>query len=192
MSVSVPPRRADARRNYDRILRAAEVEVADHGAEASLEEIARRAGVGSATLHRHFPSRRELLQAVFHDRVEALCARGRLLTETDEAHSALREWLTDLTVFGATTRGMARSLVLDPNQSAPSSDGSCETMLATVGGALLAKAQRTGAVRGDISILDLLMLVNAVSLVTEGSTDAADAARRLLNLALEGIRFPEA
>jgi AcrR family transcriptional regulator len=64
-----PPKRADARRNYDRILEAAAAEVARRGADASLEEIARRAGVGSATLHRHFPSRWGLLQAVFQERV---------------------------------------------------------------------------------------------------------------------------
>lgn len=69
--------RADARRNRDRILAAAGTAIAEHGAEASLEEIARHAGVGSATLHRHFPSRQALLEAVFRDRVEILCAKAR-------------------------------------------------------------------------------------------------------------------
>ncbi|MFC7643282.1 TetR/AcrR family transcriptional regulator [Streptosporangium lutulentum] len=68
--------RADARRNHDRILVAASAAIAQHGAEASLEEIARHAGVGSATLHRHFPSRQALLEAVFRDRVETLCAKA--------------------------------------------------------------------------------------------------------------------
>ncbi|WP_437105007.1 TetR/AcrR family transcriptional regulator [Streptomyces sp. enrichment culture] len=67
---------ADARRGYDRIVAAAESLVAEHGAEASLEEIARHAGVGSATLHRRFPSRQLLLEAVFKGRVEALCAKA--------------------------------------------------------------------------------------------------------------------
>ena len=189
-SVSTPPKRADARRNYDQILRAAEIEVATHGAEASLEEIARRAGVGSATLHRHFPSRWALMQAVFHDRVEALCSRAHTLCETAGSNGALQEWLTEVAVFGATTRGLARSLMLDSDETALPTDGSCEAMLVNAGGELLEKAQQSGAIRSDTSIVELLTLVSAVSLATEGSGNAADAARRLLTLAMEGVKAP--
>ena len=87
------PQRADARRNYARILAVAEEEVAAHGADASLEQIARTAGVGSATVRRHFPSRHALLEAVFRQQVDALAARARELAEPRDARAALLDWL---------------------------------------------------------------------------------------------------
>jgi AcrR family transcriptional regulator len=182
------PRRADARRNYDRIVAAAESEIARHGADASLEEIARRAGVGSATLHRHFPSRQALLEAVFHDRVEALCAQARERAADPDAWHALTEWLQAVAVYGATTRGLARSLLGGGREPGSPPDSTCEAMLIGAGDELLRRAAEASAVRADVSIVDLLTLVNAVSLATEGSADAAAEATRLVRLALEGTR----
>ncbi|ANZ41686.1 hypothetical protein BBK82_42800 [Lentzea guizhouensis] len=170
--------RADARRNYELILAAAEAEVARTGADASLEKIARDAGVGSATLHRHFPTRQALLEAVFHDRVEVLCAQAGRLATAEDPGQALVDWLRDLAVYGATTRGLAESLLHTPAGSG------CEVMLRDAGGELLRLAQEAGAVRDGVGIDDLLTLVNAVSLATG---DAGDAAR-LATLALEGVR----
>lgn len=182
------PMRADARRNRAAIVAAAEEEVARHGAEASLEEIARRAGVGSATLHRHFPSRQALLEAVFHDRVEVLCAQARELTDSPDAGQALVEWLRAVAVYGATTRGLARSLLDGGREPGPPPDSTCEAMLVGAGSDLLRRAADAGTVRPRVSIMDLLTLVNAISLATEGSTDAAGEAARLLDLTLEGVR----
>ncbi|HEX7306858.1 helix-turn-helix domain-containing protein [Lentzea sp.] len=170
--------RADARRNYDLILAAAEAEIAKSGADASLEKIARDAGVGSATLHRHFPTRQSLLEAVFHDRVEALCAEARRLATSADHGQALVDWLCDLAVHGATTRGLAESLLHT------SADSSCEVMLREAGNDLMRLAQEAGAVREGVDVDDLLTLVTAVSLATR---DAGDAAR-LAALALEGVR----
>ena len=182
------PRRADARRNRAAIIAAAEDEVAHRGADASLEEIARRAGIGSATLHRHFPSRQALLEAVFHDRVEVLCARAQELTDSPDAGLALALWLRAVAVYGATTRGLARSLLDGGREPGPPSDSTCEAMLVDAGGELLRLAADAGAVRPQVSITDLLTLVNAISLATEGSVDAAGEAARLLDLTLEGVR----
>lgn len=182
------PKRADARRNFDQIIAAAEAEIARHGADASLEEIARRAGVGSATLHRHFPTRQTLLEAVFHDRVEVLCAQAHEFAGRSDPGAALVDWLRAVAVFGATTRGLARSLLGGGRDPAPPPDSSCETMLVEAGGELLGRARGAGAVRSEVSIVDLLTLVNAVSLATEGSADAAAEATRLVDLALEGVR----
>ncbi|MFD9701165.1 TetR/AcrR family transcriptional regulator [Lentzea sp. NPDC059081] len=170
--------RADARRNYELILAAAEAEIARTGADASLEKIARDAGVGSATLHRHFPSRQSLLEAVFHDRVEVLCADARRLSAAADPGQALVDWLRDLAVYGATTRGLAESLLHTATGSG------CEVMLRDAGNDLMRLARQAGAVRDGVDIDDLLVLVNAVSLATR---DAGDAAR-LAVLALEGIR----
>ncbi|WP_250028989.1 TetR/AcrR family transcriptional regulator [Paractinoplanes maris] len=180
--------RSDARRNYDQILSAAEAEIARHGADASLEEIARRAGVGSATLHRHFPSRQALLEAVFHDRVEVLCARAGELAGHPEPGDALADWLRAVAVYGATTRGLARSLLDGGRDPAPPAGSSCEVMLVDAGSGLLRQAHDAGAVRPEVSIVDLLTLVNAVSLATEGSPGAATEATRLVDLALDGVR----
>ena len=105
--------RADAQRNYDRVLAAARDAFATHGAGASLEEIARQAGVGSATLHRHFPSRASLLRAVFRDRVEALCARAEEHTLASEPGTALFSWLRDFNTYAAASRGLVASLLHD-------------------------------------------------------------------------------
>lgn len=182
------PLRADARRNYDRILAAAGAEVARSGAGASLEEIARQAGVGSATLHRHFPSRQALLEALFHDKVEALCVQARDLASTDDPGAALATWLRAVAVYGATTRGLAASLIAGPPD--PPSGTGCGTMLLDAGEELLRSARAAGAVRPEATMIDLLTLVNAVSLVTEGQANAADEAARLVSLAIDGVWAP--
>ncbi|TWP45443.1 TetR/AcrR family transcriptional regulator [Lentzea tibetensis] len=154
--------RADARRNYERILAVAEEVVAEQGAEASLEEIARRAGVGSATLHRHFPSRQALLDAVFRERVEALCAQAEELVP----------WLRAVARHAAANRGLGPSLT---------NGADCHAMIIATGSELL---EREDTVRPDVTIGDLLTLAGAISSVTEGDPDAAE---RLMTIALEGI-----
>jgi AcrR family transcriptional regulator len=177
--------RADARRNYERLLAAAVAEVARTGADASLEKIARDAGVGSATLHRHFPTRQALL--------EGLCAEARELAGAADAGRALADWIREVAVYGATTRGLAASLLASGQlaasrepagrEPAATSDSSCEAMLTDAGGNLLRLAQDAGAVRPGITIGDLLTMANAVSLTTEDGAEAA----RLVTLAIEGI-----
>lgn len=182
------PMRADARRNYDRILATAEVAIARHGADASLEEIARRAGVGSATLHRHFPSRRALLEAVFHDRVEALCARARELAGDAEPGPALVVWLRAVGAYVADTRGLAASLIGGARDGGPPQGDACYAMIADAGAELLRRAREADAVRPGVSIDDLLALVNAISLAAEHGPGGAAEADRLLALAIDGIR----
>ncbi|MER6320837.1 TetR/AcrR family transcriptional regulator [Streptomyces coelicoflavus] len=183
-----PPKRADARRNYDRILEAAAAEVSRHGADASLEEIARRAGVGSATLHRHFPSRWNLLQAVFQERVAQLCDEARSLASEYPPAAALAKWLMSLAVFGAATRGAARSLLRATGTAGASSrDSRCEQLLTEACAGLLARAQEHGTVRDDVTVVELLTLANAVSLGTEQAPDAARHATRLMGIAIEGL-----
>ena len=183
------PRRADAQHNYDRILSAAEAATAQYGADASLEEIARQAGVGSATLHRHFASRQALLEAVFHDRVGALCAQARGLSQDADPGPALIVWLQAVGGYIATTRGLAASLVYSVREAQPPQSGSCYATIAEAGGELLQRAQEAGAVRPEVSINDLLTLINGVSLATEQG--GAVEVERLLTLALEGIAARE-
>ncbi|WP_307168277.1 TetR/AcrR family transcriptional regulator [Streptomyces sp. B3I7] len=182
------PLRADARRNHERIVAAAHEAFAAHGAGASLEEIARRAGVGSATLHRHFPSRWSLLDAVFHDRVEALCAKAHRYARESEPGTALFSWLRDFNTYAATSRGLVASLVHDGRDPGPvrQKDG-CITMITAAAGELLRRAQQSGAARPGLRVEDLLALVSTISLATEHQADD-EQARRLLDIAIDGVR----
>ncbi len=185
---AVPPRqqlRADARLNYDRIVAAAGALIAEHGADASLEEIARRARVGSATLHRHFPSRQVLLEAVFKDRVEALCAKARdLLAELDPGE-ALFTWLRAVGAHAVANRGLGASLM---HGGDPTLGNTCHAMIISAGDALLARARAVDVVRPDITITQLLKFVSAISLATEQEPDGRAEADRLLGIAIDGVR----
>jgi AcrR family transcriptional regulator len=178
--------RADARRNYARILAVAEREVAAHGADASLERIARLAGVGSATVRRHFPGRRALLQAVFGERIESLCAHAEALAGAADARAALLEWLGALTDYCASARGMGEALAQDGPADSPH-ESVCAVVLGRGLEPLLRRAAQAGAVAPDVTAADLLSLVTGIALATEGRPEAAAEARRLLDLTVRGV-----
>jgi AcrR family transcriptional regulator len=178
--------RADARRNYARILAVAEEEVAAHGADASLEQIARTAGVGSATVRRHFPGRRALLEAVFSERIEALCARAAELAGAADARAALLDWLGALTTYAASARGMADALVQD-GMDDPEHVNACSVKLTGAADPLLRHATRAGAVAPGVTTADLITLVTGIVLATEHHPDPAAEAHRLLGLTMEGV-----
>ncbi|MFH8491298.1 TetR/AcrR family transcriptional regulator [Streptomyces longisporoflavus] len=178
--------RSDARRNYQRILTVAEAEVAAHGADASLEQIARTAGVGSATVRRHFPTRQALLEAVFRERIENLCERARRLSETDDSRAALLDWLHGLVEYAVSARGLADALTFEPPTDQPASH-SCGSALEEAGTPLLENAIRDGAVRPGVTFHDLLTLSVGIALATEHHSEPAARAERLFHLAVEGI-----
>ena len=177
--------RADARRNRDRILTAAAAAVAEQGAEASLEDIARKAGVGSATLHRHFPSRRELLEAVFTDRVDALCAHAAGTPAEAEPSAALADWLLAVGAHAAANRGLGAALA---HGADPSFGATCHARILDAATPLFARATAAGAIRPGVSVTDVLTVVAAVSTATEHHPDGPGEARRLLALTLDGVR----
>lgn len=167
--------RADARRNRDRLVRVASIVVAEQGAEASLEEIARRAGVGSATLHRHFPSRLTLLDAVFAERVTALCDLGTELLVAPDPADALVRWLRELVRHVVRNRGLGTSLLHGTGES-------CHEKILAAGEGLVARAQKT--IRHDVTTAELLKLANGVGLAAGEDEQLAD---RLLTLAVTGL-----
>lgn len=179
-----PQMRADARRNRERILAAAGAVIAEAGADASLEEIARRAGVGSATLHRHFASRAELLQATFHDRIAALCDRAEELAEHADGATALVAWLRELVAHAAATRGLVAALVESPNvgRSADS-----HQQIRRAGQRLLSRAQGDGSVSDDIRVDDVLHLANGVVVAAEALGDAERSIDRLMGIVVNGL-----
>ncbi|MFE1170663.1 TetR/AcrR family transcriptional regulator [Nocardiopsis sp. NPDC058789] len=178
--------RSDARRNHTRILAVAEAEVAAHGAQASLEQIARVAGVGSATVRRHFPTREALLEAVFKQRVRALCDRAHALCAEHDSRSALEEWLRELLAYALAARGLADVLSYEPLQDEAAQD-SCAASIGAAGAALLRRAIDDRTVRTDITMDDLLTVIVGIALATENHTDPAMRADRALRLVVAGL-----
>lgn len=178
--------RSDARRNLARILAVAEAEVAAHGAHASLEQIARVAGVGSATVRRHFSTRRALLNAVFKQRIHALCDLAHTLSSEDNSRTALLKWLRELLSYSVAARGLADALSYEPLGD-EDTQGSCATAIEAAGAPLLRKAIADQSVRADITVHDLLTLIVGIALATENHTDPAMQAERVFRLSVEGF-----
>lgn len=183
----VRPMRADARRNYERLLTEARTAFTEHGTDTSLEDIARRAGVGIGTLYRHFPNRTALMGAVFQGEVDALLAHARRLADAPQPCAALVEWLRAIITHATTYRGLSRALM---TASADDSSGMarCSVPMREAGGALLSRAQQAGAVRPDVSISDLMQLTNGIALAVEESPADPQLADRLLTLTLRGLK----
>jgi AcrR family transcriptional regulator len=180
------PKRADARRNYDKLIEAARAAFTELGAGASLEEIARRADVGIGTLYRHFPSRQELIEAVYVEEVEALCRSAEELDELPP-WDALIGWLDGFVSYVATKRALAEELMATVGADSPMFR-KCHDAIATAGQPLLTRAQQAGAVRPDVSFLDVIRLVSGVTMI---KTASEDDIRRVLRMALDGLRYRE-
>lgn len=176
--------RADARRNHGRILAVAEQEVAAHGAGASLEQIARVAGVGSATVRRHFPTRQALLEAVSRHRVEALSGRARELTGSGDSRTALLTWLGEVVDYCVTARGLATALAYEAD---PVHGNSCASTIGDAAEPLLRLAIADGAVAEDITVAELVTLIVGIVMATETHRDPAAVAKRLFAVAVAGI-----
>ncbi|NBE93249.1 TetR/AcrR family transcriptional regulator [Nonomuraea sp. KC401] len=179
--------RADARRNHARILAVAEEEVAAHGAGASLEQIARVAGVGSATVRRHFPTRRALLEAVSRQRIESLCARANELASEDDSRVALLSWLGDVVSYCVAARGLAAALSYEGAESGSVYENTCSAMMEKAGDPLLRRAVRDGAVTEGVTVADLIALIIGIVSTTEHHPDPAAKAERLFRLAVTGL-----
>ena len=177
------PRRADARRNYERLLAAATEVFGERGADAPLDEIARRAGIGNATMYRHFPGRSDLLIAVYADEVAALCDRGRALPAVAAPGEALFEWLAAFVAHVATKRQLAQTIAGTEGPRSELFRQWHESMLQTAE-ALVERARRAGAVAAGVTARDLLTMANGIALA------AADApqAERLLGLLRGGTQ----
>ncbi|MEV1026514.1 TetR/AcrR family transcriptional regulator [Streptomyces sp. NPDC050264] len=181
--------RSDARRNFARILTVAEAEVAAHGADASLEQIARVAGVGSATVRRHFPTRKALLEAVFTQRIHALCELADTLRGEADSRAALLRWLRELLAYSLAARGLADALSYQPLTDASDETGqdSCAAVIEAAGAPLLRKAAADRTARADITIRDLLTLIVGIALATENHTDPTVQADRVFRFAIQGL-----
>lgn len=181
------PRRADALRNRERLLDAARVALAAGGADVSLDEIARSAGVGSGTLYRHFPTRQALLDGVVSAWLDGLRAETETLAATADPALALSTWLRWFVAHTTLYRGLSAALMAGMDDVDSPLYESCQ-VLHEIMRTLMARAQEAGAIREDLEIVELSKLVNAIALATERAPDGAEMADRLLTLAMDGLR----
>lgn len=175
------PRRADAQRNYDLLLAAAKEVFAERGVDAPLDDIAKLAGVGNATMYRHFPTRGDVIVAVFAEEVAELCARGEALLGEESAVDGLFAWLRLFIAHVADKRHLALAIADDGGQRSGLFGSWHEAMVSTAS-ALVVRAQQEGTVRADVEVLDLLALANGLAVASAG-TERVD---RLLALIRRG------
>jgi AcrR family transcriptional regulator len=185
VQLSKRPKRADALRNYEKLVAAAREAFTEADRSASLEDIARRAGVGIGTLYRHFPTRTDLLQAIYVDEVEALSRSAEQLADV-EPWQALTSWLGRFVGYVATKQALADELfaVADPERQAVFAG--CRAMLYAAGEPLLRRAQDAGIVRRDVTIEEVVRLVAGIAKIP--ADDPADI-HRVLAVALDGLRY---
>jgi AcrR family transcriptional regulator len=176
--------RADARHNHVRLIDAATQAFAEKGADAPLEDIARRAGVGIGTLYRHFPTRLDLQAAVFRSQVGTVCGHGDALLRNATPEQAFIGWMRSLAAYLVTKRGLSRALIEAVGVESELISSCWVTMRETTE-RLLTNGQRAGAIRSDVSATDVMRLVHGVAVSSEKTPDRADA---LLMIVLDGLK----
>ncbi|QKW23554.1 helix-turn-helix transcriptional regulator [Kitasatospora sp. NA04385] len=172
--------RADALRNRERLLAEADAVFREQGTGASLEGVARRAGVATGTLYGHFPTRAALVAALLEARNRELFAYGDGLAEDLDPARALADWIRAVVRHAAAYRGLAAELAARSDELLDS----CHRMT-EIGDLLTARARAAGALRGDTTGADVFTLTNAAAWAREHETPAQ--ADRLLDLALAGM-----
>ena len=179
----VRPKRADARRNYERVLEAAREVFAERGESTSLEEIARRAGVGIGTLYRHFPNRQALLEALYVNEVEDVCRSAQQLDDADP-WQAVSQWSKRLIGYLATKRALANELMNYLDADAPLFK-ECRAELFTAGEPLLKRAQDARLVRPDVDFSQVMHMVIGISKIPSDRGQI----EHILSVALDGLRY---
>ena len=178
--------RADAQRNRERILETAKAAFTRHGADASLDEIARQAGVGAGTLYRHFPTRDALIESVYQSAVEKLAAAESRFAADLTPMDALRAWMLLLVDYIAAKHIIAPALNSVVGGPSRLYEGSRSQINAAID-KLVKRAKKSGDLRKDVDASDLLRALIGVSHVGSGS-DWQQSARRLVDILIAGSR----
>jgi len=180
------PMRADAQRNRDALLEAASAAFAENGVDTSLEDVAKRAGVGIGTLYRHFPTRDALIEAAYRRGVEQMCDAADELRATHEGDEALELWMQRFVGYVATKRGLAGALKLSGEGDHAELFAYVHERIKTALAALTDAAAATGRVRSDVDGMDLIRALSGICMVSD---QAQEQARRLITLLMDGLRF---
>jgi AcrR family transcriptional regulator len=189
MAPPTRPKRADARRNYDRLIATAEAVFATDGPEASLDKIAKTAGVGPGTLYRHFPNRRALLIAVYSERIAELSTLGAQYAERLEPIEALSQWMRLVASHTLVYRGLKDLLTAESPDGASPDMSWCMAAMRGTSATILNQAQAAGRVEASVQPIDILRLVHAAVLATEHLPEPERSAGvdRLLGFMLTGL-----
>ena len=181
------PLRADAERNRERILAAAREVFAEHGLDAGLHVIAKRAGVGVGTVYRRFPEKEQLIEALFEDRVAEVLVIAEQALAFEDGWTGLEHFLHGTCELQVADRGM-HQLVFQSAKTSHCAAGARERIAPLVA-QLVARAQQQGTMRGDIAAFDVGLIRQQVGFVIESLGEAAPAVwPRVLALALDGLR----
>jgi len=186
-SAEARPLRADASRNREKLLTVAAAVFAEHGVDASLEEIARQARVGIGTLYRHFPTREHLVEILYRREVEALAQAAEDLARRHPPDVALAEWMQRFVGYIATKRGMAKSLQILLAQKSE--------IFAEIYGLITQSLKRLveaaiadGSIRGDVDSTDILQALSGIY-SAPATPDWQERSRRLVTLLMDGLRW---
>jgi AcrR family transcriptional regulator len=178
------PLRADAQRNREQLITAARAAFTERGSAASLEDIARRAHVGVGTLYRHFPTRQALVESVYVGEVEALCRSAS--DEVDgTSWDALVHWFNRFVDYVTTKRALVDEMMATIGQDAQIFR-SCHDAITSAGQPLLDRAKQDGFVRDDVEFMDVIRMVSGITMIKNA---APDDIRRVLAMALDGLRY---
>jgi AcrR family transcriptional regulator len=180
--------RSDARVNRAKLVDAAGDLFASDGVDVPLETVARQAGVGIGTLYRHFPSRHELVEAVYRHEVERLCSAATDLLQRHPPDVALEEWMRRFVTYTAAKRGMADALQAAVAASDSDLYSDTRERLLEAVAPLLTAAVASGSVRADMEPEDVLQAMSGIWLIPDGDQWNARAERQL-NLLMDGLRF---
>lgn len=181
------PLRADARRNREAVLAAAAEAFSRHGVEASLEEIARQAGVGIGTLYRHFATREDLVLDVYRREVERLCEAAQELSAAHPPDEALRLWMERFVGYAAAKRGMVGLLRTMMNDHRVELMRDLKGDIHVAVGTLLGRAADAGLIRTDVTSDDLLRGLGGICMAND--TGPSDTALRLVSIVFDGMRY---
>lgn len=176
--------RADARRNYEGLLKAAREVLTERGSEAAMEEIAKRAGVGVGTLYRHFPRRIDLVEAVYREDVDGIVALATDVAERLEPWAALEAWLQGFVRYAESKRTFLDELH-EAFQKCPEIAVRSRERIAAAASAVLGRAQEAGVARADMDQHDLMQLVGGMCMARNATLSSNE---RLLTFLLDGIR----
>jgi AcrR family transcriptional regulator len=177
--------RADARRNYERIVATANELFTAHGADVPLDDVAKKAGVGAGTLYRHFPTREKLFEAVYRDEIEVLADRAYALHEELPPWEALEAWLIEQVTWVVERHKLA-TILKESIDSGSETFKYCQHRLRAATGVLVDTAREAGLIRPDVVGADVLRLGHGAGMAVRNCSP--EDGKRVLDVILDGLR----
>ena len=189
-TTAAKPLRADAQRNRDKIVEAARAAFREHGSEASLDDIAKRAGVGAGTLYRHFPTRDDLIDAVMKDWSDRIAEDARTVVVDDvPTREVLRSWFGRFVENVGIYRGAAAKLQSAMDDESSPIHHKCQVLVQANASVLSSLAER-GDLRDDVDDRQVMRLVSGVASVTDNAGLGPGESTGMLDIVIEGIVRP--